>query len=384
MFGSTSFIELSKSALQNNLRFVQEAVGEGVKISSVVKANAYGHGIEEFVPLAESVGINHFSVFSADEAIRVFRLVKPATDVMIMGWMDDDQLEWCIQNGIEFYVFELNHVESALIFAKKLRKPAKIHIEVETGMNRTGFHLKSRRKLARILKDHPDHFKVMGICTHFAGAESIANHVRVQRQIARYHKVVKWFHNLNIVPVYHHTASSAATIAYPKTRKDMVRVGILQFGFWPSKETLIHYVNKRIDKSDPIQQIISWKSKIMSIKHVNAGEFISYGTTYLAQEDKRIAIIPVGYSHGFSRSLSNTGRVLINGSRVAVIGMVNMNMMIADITGLPDASISDEVVIIGKQGDLNITVASFGELSAQMNYELLTRLPGNIPRIIVN
>ncbi|MCF8303432.1 MAG: bifunctional UDP-N-acetylmuramoyl-tripeptide:D-alanyl-D-alanine ligase/alanine racemase, partial [Bacteroidales bacterium] len=91
-----------------------------------------------------------------------------------------------------------------------------------------------------------------------------------------------------------------------------------------------------------------------------------------------------GYSHGFSRSLSNTGRVLINGSRVAVIGMVNMNMMIADITGLPDATIGDEVVIIGKQGDLNITVASFGELSSQLNYELLTRLPGNIPRIIVN
>ncbi|MCF8302424.1 MAG: alanine racemase, partial [Bacteroidales bacterium] len=309
MFGSTSFIEISKSALLNNLNFIRETVGEGVKISSVVKSNAYGHGIEEFVPLAESCGIDHFAVFSADEAIRVFRLVKPATDVMVMGWMDDDQLEWCVQNGIEFYVFELNRVEVALKFAKKLKKPAKIHIEVETGMNRTGFPIKTRRKLARILKDHPESFEVMGICTHFAGAESIANHVRVQKQIARYHKVVKWFHNLGITPVYHHTASSAATVAYPRTRKDMVRVGILQYGFWPSKETLIHYVNKKQDKSDPIKQIINWKSKIMSIKNVNAGEFISYGTTFLAQEDKRIAIIPVGYSHGFSRSLSNTGRV---------------------------------------------------------------------------
>jgi alanine racemase len=122
----------------------------------------------------------------------------------------------------------------------------------------------------------------------------------------------------------------------------------------------------------------------MSLKDVSQGEFISYGTTYLAQEDKRIAIIPVGYSHGFSRSLSNQGRVLINGQRVGVIGMVNMNMLIADVSTLPDVRLDDEVVIIGRQGDLEITVASFSEISNQVNYELLARLPSNIHRIIKN
>jgi alanine racemase len=166
---------------------------------------------------------------------------------------------------------------------------------------------------------------------------------------------------------------------------DMVRIGIAQYGFWPSIETFIQYVHgKKEERYDPLDRVISWKSRIMSIKTVNEGEFISYGTTYLAQEEKVIAVIPVGYSHGFSRMLSNQGRVLIGGQRVGIIGMVNMNMMIADVTAVPDVSVGDEVVIIGKQDNLEITVASFSEISNQVNYELLVRLPERTDRKIVD
>lgn len=164
----------------------------------------------------------------------------------------------------------------------------------------------------------------------------------------------------------------------------MVRIGILQYGFWPSKETFIQFLSKNNLLVDPLNQILGWKSAIMSIKDVKTGEFISYGTSYLAQKDMKIAIIPVGYSHGYARNLSNQGRVLINGQRVAVIGMVNMNMLIADITSIDQVSLGDEVVLIGKQGDLSINVSSFAEFSDQLNYELLTRLPADIPRIIIN
>jgi alanine racemase len=143
-------------------------------------------------------------------------------------------------------------------------------------------------------------------------------------------------------------------------------------------------VHGKEQRYDPLDRVISWKSRIMSIKNVKEGEFISYGTTYLAQEEKKIAIIPVGYSHGFSRMLSNQGRVLIRGQRVGVIGMVNMNMLIADITYIPDAEIGDEVVIIGKQENLEITVASFSEISNQVNYELLVRLPERTRREVVS
>ncbi|MBU0765631.1 MAG: alanine racemase, partial [Bacteroidetes bacterium] len=129
-------------------------------------------------------------------------------------------------------------------------------------------------------------------------------------------------------------------------------------------------------------RVISWKSRIMAIKYVRTGQFVSYGTTYLAQEDKKIAVIPVGYSYGYSRNLSNQGRILINGRRVSVIGLVNMNMLIADVTGIDDVNVGDEAVLIGRQGDLAITVHAFSELSSQLNYELLTRLPPGIPRIL--
>jgi alanine racemase len=381
---TTSVIELNRKALAKNICILKEYIGNEVLFSSVVKGNAYGHGIEVFIPLAQKCGIKHFSAFSADEAFRVYNSLQRNAPIMIMGWISDDELEWVIKTGIEFYVFEVERFVKAIEIAKKLRIKAKIHLEIETGMNRTGIKPRELRRLLRVMKLNTDHFIFSGLCTHYAGAESIANHVRVQKQYRNYNNVFKWFFKNGFRPLLRHTASSAAAITYPKTRMDMVRVGILQYGFWPGKETLIHYLNNKEEKTDPLERVISWKSKVMSLKDVNQGEFVSYGTTYFTTEEKRVAIIPVGYAHGYSRSLSNQGRVLINGQRVAVIGMVNMNMILADVTYLPDVKIGDEVVIIGEQDGNTLSVASFAEISEQVNYELLARLPESINRILTN
>ncbi len=380
----TSVIEISKSAVISNINFIKRQLGTDTTMTSVVKANAYGHGIKEYIPLAELAGIEHFSVFSADEALDVCNVKRPETDLMVMGWMDNEQLAWAIENGIEFFVFETGKIQRILEVAPKIGKPALIHLEVETGMNRTGLNQKSLQSVVKTIKKNPGLFVIKGLCTHLAGAESIANHVRVQKQLARYKKICKWMNYQGLVPAKRHVASSAAAMTYPASRYDMVRAGILQYGYWPSAETFIQYISKKEEKQDPLRRVIGWKTRIMSIKKVKQGEFVSYGTSYIAHEDKVIAVIPVGYSHGYSRSLSNQGRVLIKGQRVLVIGLVNMNMLIADITKIPDVSIGEEVVLIGKQGESTITVASFGEFSDQLNYELLTRLPLNIPRIVVN
>ncbi len=380
----TSVIEIDRSALIHNLNFIQNYLGKDIKISSVIKANAYGHGIEQIVPIAESAGINHFSVFSADEAQQVFQIKKPETQVMIMGWISDDDLDWVIGNEIEFFVFELSKFEKALEVSRRLNKKAIIHIEVETGMNRTGFDQKQLNKIVTMINANPDNFTVRGLCTHYAGAESIANHVRIQKQLRRYNHVYKWIKSKGINPEIRHTACSAAAITYPRTRMDMVRVGIWQYGFWPTLETYIQYISKQMDRTDPLQRVISWKSQVMSIKKVKTGEFVSYGTAYLANEDKVIAIVPVGYSHGYSRSLSNQGRVLVGGQRAAVIGSVNMNMLIVDVTNIPDVKRGDDVVLIGAQNGIQISLASFADFNNQLNYELLARLPGNIKREVVN
>jgi len=380
----TSVIEIDRSALIHNLNFIQSYLGQDVKVSSVIKANAYGHGIEQFVPVAESTGINHFSVFSADEAQQVCKVKSRKTNVMIMGWISDEALEWAIKQGVEFYVFEYSKLEKAKELAEKLKKKAKIHIEVETGMNRTGFTQKDLTKVVNLIKCNKNLFVVKGLCTHYAGAESIANHVRVQKQLKRYNQIYKWLINREIYPENRHTACSAAAMSYPRARMDMVRIGILQYGFWPSLETFIQYISKQMDKTDPLTRVISWKSQVMSIKKIKTGEFVSYGTAYLSNEDKVIAIVPVGYSHGYSRSLSNQGRVLVGGQRAAVIGVVNMNMLIVDVTAIPDVKRGDEVVLIGAQNGLEISLASFADFNNQLNYELLARLPINIPRKVTN
>jgi alanine racemase len=379
-----SIIEISKSALRHNLAFLKTLLKPGVKISSVVKSNAYGHGISVFVPVAEACGIDHFSVFSLDEAYWVKKSLLNHADIMIMGWIAINDIIHAVEQDFEFYVFEREILEAAIAAAKKIGKKAHIHLEIETGMNRTGLEGKELNKVVKLINESRHHLVIKGLCTHYAGAESVSNYLRVNNQFKRFTQKQKLLAGKGIQPEYLHTACSAACIAYPKTQMDLVRIGILQYGFWPGPETFIYYVNKKSDKSDPLKRILSWKSRIMSIKNVKQGEFVSYGTTYLAKNDMKIAIIPTGYSHGYSRSLSNQGRVLIHEQRVGVIGMVNMNMLIADITGIENVNLGDEVVFIGRQGDKEITVASFTEFSDQLNYELLARLPLNIPRFIVN
>ncbi|MCO6480870.1 MAG: alanine racemase, partial [Phaeodactylibacter sp.] len=238
----TSQIEISKRALENNLRFLKEQMGSDVLISSVVKGHAYGHTIEKFVPLAEACGMKHFSVFDANEAYRVKRAASnPETEVMVMGMIDSNQMEWAVENGVAFFTFEMERLEKALQAARRVKRPARVHIELETGMNRTGFDGYQLPEVAHILRSNPEQLHFEGLCTHFAGAESIANYVRIKNQRRAFKNIYKWFLRQGLTPRLRHTACSAAAIRYPPTRMDMVRIGIIQYGFWPSRETFIDF-----------------------------------------------------------------------------------------------------------------------------------------------
>ena len=384
MIEATSYIELDRVALRNNLQFIRNLCGPDALMSSVVKGNAYGHGLKEFVTMACDEGLRHFSVFSTDEAFELHKHCVPESEIMIMGHCEGDALEWAVEHGYSFFVFDHSRLDQAIVAARKLGKSARIHVELETGMNRTGFP--TGRPLDDVIKKlegHSANLSVEGLCTHYAGAESIANYLRIQRQIKRYESARKRFVLSKIYPKSCHTACSAATVIYPKTRMDMVRIGIMQYGLWPSPETMIQYVARKKDKTDPLEPIISWKSRVMSVKQVKEGEYIGYGISFLARQHMRIATIPVGYAHGYARNLSNQGRLLIRGQRVGVVGMVNMNMLLADISDIEGVEKGDEVVLIGEQGERSVSISSFGQFSDQLNYELLTRLPPQIPRKIV-
>lgn len=334
--------------------------------------------------MAQAFGIDHFSVFSADEAYRLLQVLpKPAT-ILIMGYIDDPELEWAIANDIEFYVFSISRLDSAAAAARKLQKPARIHLDLETGMNRIGLGDDELATAADLIHQQKGMLEVVGTSTHFAGAESPENHERVTRQIMNFKASVEILKRKGIQARQLHAACSAAVMAYPETHFDMVRIGIMQYGFWSSPDTYQNYINQSTDRVDPLRRLINWKSHIMSLKGVAAGEYIGYGTSFQATQDMLLAAIPVGYAWGYSRTLSNQGQVLIRQHRAPVVGIVNMNVLMVDVTGIPGVALKDEVVLLGKQGSENITVASFGELSTQLNYELLTRLPMNIPRKIID
>ena len=383
-----SWIELSKQAFEKNITFLADYIGKDTVFSSVIKGNAYGHGIAHFVPMAEECGVRHFSVFSSDEARQAARAsTQEDTHIMIMGMINNKALGWAIERDVSFFVFELDRLKWAVQEAQRIGKPARIHLHLETGMNRLGLEKEQFEEAVRIIKKNNKHLQLDGICTHFAGAESVGNYVRIQDQIDNFKEYCSWFEDEGIEAKHRHTACSASALNYPETIMDMVRVGIAQYGFWPNRETYMNFVKKYPDinkeHKDPLERVLTWKSNIMSTKQVPAGEFVGYGNTYLTGRDENIASVPIGYSHGFARNLTNVGIVLVNGKRAPVAGLVNMNLLTVDVTDIPDVKKGDEVVIIGHQGEQEITVSSFSEMRNNMNYEVLVQIPSRIPRSIV-
>lgn len=385
IFLKPSHIVLDRKALQNNIKFLKSRGKKGLKISSVIKGNAYGHGISTYLPLAEEAGIDHFSVFSASEAEIAIRYRKnPQTSIMIMGMIRNDELEWAIENGVEFYLFDESRLQASITAAKKHRKKALVHLQIETGMNRTGLDESRWEELFQSLIDASEFVSIKGLCTHYAGAESIANYYRIQEQDKQLNKAIELATRILGFKPTIHASSSAAFLTHPDKHYDMVRIGIAQYGFWPSQETYMHHIKSENpeDVNDPLKRVLTWKSEIMSVKRIKGGDFIGYGNVYLAGKDMTIATVPIGYTHGFGRNLTNTGYVLVDGVRCGVVGLVNMNMITINVSHIEGAQKGDEVVIIGRQKGDEITLASFGEMTNNLNYEVLTRLPSTIPRLI--
>ncbi len=379
----TSSIEISESAYRHNLSFIKKQCNANVRFCSVVKGNAYGHGLVTFAQMAVKCGVDYFAVYSSAEAYELWENI-PDVAIVIMGSTDENSLQWAIENGIEFFVYDEEKLALTLSIAKNLSKKAKIHIEVETGMNRTGFNLSQLPSIFKSIQQNLELIDFVGFCTHYAGAESLVNDFRVKQQIKQFEDAQSLLSKSGLASKYIHSACSAAMMNYPETISNLVRIGIMQYGFWPNEETLVRYNGNSREVDFTLWRLLTWKSKVMTIKHIQKGDYVGYNTSFRAYADLILAVVPVGYAYGYSRSLSNSGKVLINGQEAPICGIVNMNAVCVDVSHIENIKINDEVMLIGKQGEKSISVASFGEMSDQLNYELLTRLPLNIPRKIID
>lgn len=379
----SSHITLSKQAYFNNLHYIEKWAGKKTQLYLVVKGNAYGHGIAQMVNLALEYGIEKFAVFNFEEAIEVHLASNGKADIMIMGFIANNDYEEAIKKRFSFFVYNHLQLNRVLLTAESLGQTARIHLEFNTGMNRSGFQPSETALLLNLVNNNKKYLHLSGICSHLAGAESIANYVRIRQQAKVFRDIEKTAMQMGVIPENFHLSCSAATVRFPTLKFNLVRIGILQYGFWPSMEVYIEYLNKKNTSTDPLKRVISWKTQVMDLQQIKSGEYVGYGNSFLTNKSTKIAILPVGYSQGYARSLSNSGSVIINNMKVKVVGTINMNAASIDVTDLNDIQLGDEVYLIGGEGERQVSVSSFAEMSDQLNYELLTRIPSNIPRTII-
>ncbi len=374
-----SWIEIDASCLQANIDALRKHLAPA-EFCMVIKGNAYGHGYDAIVPIAEASGVRRFAVFSAREAAGFLRASDGKSRLMVMGHASHENLPWMVQHRLEPWLNDPHDLDAVAAAAERSEQTVRIHVEVETGMNRTGLEPDDAIDAARRIHAHP-WLELEGVCTHFAGRESGENDDRIASQWECYRDVIGRLDAEGIRPNVRHVSSSAASILDPGCRLDLCRMGIAPYGLWPSRHVYEEMQQRGTDLE--LHNVLQWKARVVGIKSVKNGEYVGYGTSYEAEGDTRIAVVGVGYSDGFARDLSNRGHVLIRGQRASIVGNVGMNMIQVNVRHIPEVQVGDEVVLIGRQGDREISVSSFADFNSVVNYELMSRLSHEIPRIIV-
>jgi len=375
------WIELSESALSKNLKSLANFADKRM-IAVSVKANAYGHGLSEFIKLlSRDKRIDYITVHSLEEALES-RRSGWKRQILILGPIPISRLSEVFTKKLEPTIFDLNTLRSLGRLSNKYKKPVRTHIKLETGTNRQGLTEKELAQFAKVYQSYSYLKRPYGASTHFANIEDTTNHKYAEYQIQNFNRLVKKLEVLKIKPEIRHTASSAAAILFDKTRFEMVRPGISMYGHWPSKETYLSHQQSG-GKSNHFQAVLSWKTRITQLKKVDADEFIGYGCTYRTTKPTKLAILPIGYYDGYSRALSNTAYVLIRGRRAPVRGRVCMNLTMVDVSDVKGVKLGDEVTLIGNSKSDSVTAEQLGGWSGTINYEILARLSPKIPRLIV-
>lgn len=372
-----TWVEVSRTALVENLKTLKRIVGKKTKIACVVKANAYGHGILEVAKILERERADFFAVDNIKEAT-LLKSSGISTPILILGYVELADLKEAILSDFSFVSYNKETLRK--IISLSLPKPAKIHLKIETGLNRQGVAKKEIPLFVSMIKKAPK-ILLEGISTHFANIEDTLEPSFARSQIARFKEGIALVRKNGLHPRYLHAAASAGAILYQDARFNMVRAGIALYGLWPSRETKIA-LNMR-EKSLILKPVLAWKSLVSQIKEIGTGESVGYGRTWYAPRKSKIAVIPVGYSDGYARKLSNSGRVIIKGKFAPVIGRVAMNMIVANVTEIADVGIEDTVTLIGKSGSNEVTVDELAQKTDTINYEVVSRINPLLPRVII-
>jgi alanine racemase len=380
-----SWVEISRDALSHNIKALKSRTGQGVILCPCVKANAYGHGLVETSRIFLESGADWLAVNALYEA-ETLRQAGIDAPIYIMGHTLLKDLARAWKLDCRIVVYDDETLDALAELSGRFEKPLRLHVKVETGNNRQGVQVENLVDYARRISEI-DGLVLEGIATHFANIEDTTNHEYAFKQVERFKEAGELLREAGIGALeggkfMMHCANSAATILYPETHFDMVRVGIAAYGMWPSSETRVSYQNLHKNGFE-LRPAFTWKSVVAQIKEVPADSAIGYGCTYKTTRNTRMAIVPVGYYDGYDRGLSNSSYVFIRGHRAKLLGRVCMNIIMVDVTDIPDLEIEDEVVLMGgsSDGSDKISAEQFAEWIGTINYEVTTRVNDRIPRI---
>jgi len=349
-------------------------IGPDRLLAAVVKSNAYGHNLIDFSLEAESMDIDLLAVDSIIEGktLREKGVKKP---ILVLGYTLKDDVEYAASNNISLTIADFPTLEN-LQNIKSGKNKIKIHLKIDTGMHRQGFFVSEIPEVIRTLKRLKDKIVTEGIYTHFASAKNPSFRAVTMGQIGDFKKATDVMEKEGFQNLTKHAAATSGTIIFPESHFDMVRVGIGVYGLWPSKETKAAFKNKL-----SLKPVLSWKTIISQVKELPEGSFVGYDMTERLDRPSRVAILPIGYWHGFPLSLSSIGEVIIRGEKAKVLGRVCMDMTLVDITDIKDVKIGDEVTLIGKEGEEEIAADDLSFLAGTSTYEIITCLNPRIKRV---
>ncbi|MGR3178295.1 MAG: alanine racemase [Candidatus Anammoxibacter sp.] len=373
-----TWVEIDLSAVSNNLNCIKNKVSDGTTIIAVVKANAYGHGIEKISKQLAQKKTDMFGVATVEDAVKL-RENGIDNPILILGCVLPDQIDSVVTHSITPTIVNYHIAEKFSTYAQGVRKDSseadkniKVHVKVDTGMGGFGIRVEEAVGTIKKIKDLGN-ITIDGIFTHFTSPDG-RDKGTVDEQLNLFNKVIAELESLNIhIPVKH--TDNSSMVSQNPSSFNAIRPGIALYGL---------YSSRHVPKSIDLQQVMSFKTRVVNIKTLSKGDTISYNRTYKVKKESLIATLPVGYSDGYRRELSNKGNVLVRGTMAPVVGLIRMDFTYIDVTDIPGVNVGDEVVLFGNQGDETISIESIADNINAIPYEITCGIGKDVPRIYVN
>ena len=375
-----TWVEIDQSALRHNAEQFFTLIGRDTRFMAVIKSNAYGHGLLQVAKLLAVLTPKpsplHLRLwFGVDSIVEALRLRREGikNSILVLGYTLPSRVgEAAVQN----ITLTISNFEALQALDRQKKRPA-FHLKVDTGMHRQGFLPREIPELVSFLK----HKKLApeGIYTHFASAKDPRDPQYTELQLSLFGGVTSEFEQAGFRGMIRHAAATGGTLLFPESHYDMVRVGIGLYGYWPSAEAQ----NAKRKAQISLKPVMAWKTIIGEIKEVPSGSRIGYDETETVRRRTKIAVLPIGYWHGYDCGLSGIGEALVGGARARVLGRISMDMTVADLTDIPKVCVGDEVVLIGKQEKEAIWADELALRIGTTAYEFLTRINPLIRRVVL-